>query len=113
MRPIGKRVRDLAADLRHHLDRHGLVAFVFEIPRGPALGVVARDAFEVDHRAVLAALQAMNQRQAVDGIARDREEMPGRDLRFAEVNAAEPPLTGGRNATSSPSDKGAPGSEKL
>ena len=71
---------DLAADLRHHLDGHRLVALVFEIARGPALGVVARHALEVDEGPVLAAQQAPRERGAIHRIARQGEEIarPGR-----------------------------------
>ena len=35
--PDGVRCRDARAEVRHHLDRHRLVAFVFEIQRAPPL----------------------------------------------------------------------------
>src|SRR6202035_5840494 len=60
-----------------HLDRHGLVTLVFEISRRAALGIVASDAFEGDHRAVLASLQPMHQRYTVNRIAGDGKEVPG------------------------------------
>ncbi len=109
MRPIGKSVRDLAADLGHGLDGHGLVALVFEVARGPALGVVARHALEVDERSVLAAQQLPRDRTAVDGIAGEREEISRvRIPNLVDIGEApDPPLTGGRNATSSPSASGA------
>ena len=112
MRPICVVARDVGADLRHHLERHGLVALVFQIPRRPALGVVARHAFEVDERAVLAAQKLARERRAVDGIAGQREEI-SRGIGDLMACSREPPLTGGSSATSSPSASGAAGEENC
>ena len=40
-----------ADDLRHRLQSHLRVAFVFQIQRAATFGVIARDAVEDDHRA--------------------------------------------------------------
>ncbi len=77
MRPIAKDRAISLPSLGHDLDGHRLIAFVFQILRGPALGVVAGDAFEVDEGSVFAAQQTTGDRSTVNGIAGEREKMTG------------------------------------
>ena len=55
--------------------RHRLVTLVIQEVRLAALGVVADHAFEGDHRAVLAAQQAIGNLARHDGMPRQREEV--------------------------------------
>src|SRR6266853_813407 len=61
-----ERAGDLAADLRHHLDRHRLIAFVFQEPGWTPLGIVPYYSFKHDDRAVLAAQQSIGHRARID-----------------------------------------------
>ena len=90
--------RDFGADLGHHPQRHGLVTFVFEIARRPALGVVARYAFEINECTVLAAQELAGDGCAINGIACESEEISRRigdlmsDSRSLRLQGAGAPL---------------------
>ncbi len=66
---------DLAADLRHHLYRHRLVAFVIQELGSAAFGVVANHAFEIHERTIFAAQQFFAEAGGVDRLASQREKI--------------------------------------
>ena len=68
---------DFAADLRHHLQRHGLVALVIQKAGGASLGVVADGAFEGDHGALGAGEEARDYGSRIDGVPGQGEIVAG------------------------------------
>ena len=96
---------NLRADLAHFRVSHRLVGFVFEIQRLAALEIVAHEAVEDHQRAVFGRFQRF-QHLAAGGSAR-APAGKHRPRRVVCCPAPCPPLTGGRNATSSPVASGA------
>jgi len=68
------RPRDLAADLGHHLHRHGFIALVVQVQHGAPVGMVAHHAFEGGERPVRGPLHPAGEFARVDRLPRQRED---------------------------------------
>ena len=81
-----ERGSQLAADIRHGPQRHRLIAFVIEVERAPAAGVVANGAFERHYRAFAAPHQPAGEPARIERPARDGE-IVARFLDFKRVGS--------------------------
>ncbi len=84
-------------------ERHGFVGFVIEIERAAAVGIVANAAVEGDDGAVGIGANMADENGGGDRVAAELDEVVGWGGGHGVLlGGAQPPLTGGRNATSSP-----------
>ncbi len=88
-----------ARDFAHFGDRHGLVSFVIKVQRATAVRLVADTAIEGDDCAVASGAHVLDKRWSIDRLTHEQDEI-GTGGHWHRMR--QPPLTGGRNATSSP-----------
>ncbi len=100
--------RDLRADLRHHLERHGFVTFVIQIERGPPLVLLRTVPSKVTTAPSAPVRMRAMTRVDVDGVPGKSEVMAGVDD-FAGVGAARHP----KRAAGMPLRRPPPGSWKA
>jgi hypothetical protein len=94
---------ELRADFAHFGEGHGLVGFVVEVEGGAVVGLIADETIEGDCGAVLGRTDVADQRSHVDRLAHQLVEVIVGEERHG---VRQPPLTGGRKATSSPERSG-------
>jgi len=96
----GKSLVELHANLAHFGQRHGLVSFIFKVFRGAPVRFLAHETIERDDGAVLPRAHVPDQRRRINGRL-DKLEVIVFE-RGGHCGEAQPPLTGGRKAISSP-----------
>ena len=90
---------NLNAYLPHFRERHRFIGLVLQMQRRPAVGLVADEAVEAYDSSVLTRPDVLHQRPDINRPVYQFKAIVGRSMDHRE---AQPPLTGGRNAISSP-----------
>ena len=91
----------LSGDPSHFCEGHGLVGFVLEIQRGAIVRLIADEAIEGNDGAVFRCAHMVDQRMRINRLANKLEDVVVKSGCHCFA-LGQPPLTGGRKATSSP-----------
>ncbi len=100
----GEFLMNAGGDFFQLLQRHGFVRFVVEVERAATVRIVANAAVESNDGAIGISANVVDKRGGIDRVVAELDEVVGGSGgHFARVRCApQPPLTGGRKATSSP-----------
>jgi hypothetical protein len=95
---------ELGGDLAHFGEGHGFVGFVVKIKSGAIVGLIADEAVEGDDGAVFGRADVVDECGDIDRVAHELADVVVEGRGHGGVR--QPPLTGGRKATSSPAWRG-------